>query len=110
MYSSIPGVDGEPLRHPGVEIRGQIDAIPLQVDVLVARPAGLSSIRGCWREKSASLGTSQHWGDGGARWIVRGARQRLIPDLQHLLIDELQRDDFSAQKTRCPPAVSTTLR
>ncbi|MNS89764.1 hypothetical protein D3C72_1237870 [compost metagenome] len=83
-------VDGEPLRHLVVEIDRQIDAIAVQIDVLVAChdveiDLGMQArkIREPWHQPAL--------GDGGAGVDGQGTGQLLVLDLQDLLIDELQR-------------------
>ncbi|MNG98460.1 hypothetical protein D3C79_576020 [compost metagenome] len=83
-------VDGEPLRHLVVEIDRQIDAITVQVDVLVAGhdvEIDLGMQAGEIREPRHQPAL----GDGGAGVDGQGTGQLLILDLQDLLIDELKR-------------------
>ncbi len=83
-------MDGEPRRRLVVEIEGEIDAVTMQIDVLVAG----HDVELDLGMQSGEIRQPRHQpalGDGGARVDGQGARQLLMADLKDLLVDELQR-------------------
>ena len=83
-------MDGEPGRRLVVEIEGEIDAVTMQIDVLVAG----HDVELDLGMQAGEIRQPRHQpalGDGGARVDGQGTRQLLMADLQDLLVDELQR-------------------